>query len=77
MLGTWSVSDGVPAGTESRISHFSGFMPLIFYSAVSVLGCDGEKCEVTADEIGYDTPGQHLGTVYLHFELLLCSSRFL
>ena len=38
-----------------------GFMPLVFYSAVSVLGCDGNKCEVTAQVVGYDTALQHPG----------------
>jgi len=36
------------------------FMPLVFYSAVSVLGCDGNKCEVTAQVVGYDTALQYV-----------------
>ncbi|CAE7329031.1 unnamed protein product [Symbiodinium natans] len=36
------------------------FMPLIFYSAVSVLGCDGNSCDVTAEQVGYDTALQYV-----------------
>eukprot|EP00439_Symbiodinium_sp_Y106_P077573 s611_g16.t1 len=36
------------------------FMPLVFYSAVSVLGCDGNRCDVTAQVVGYDTALQYV-----------------
>ncbi|CAE7779231.1 unnamed protein product, partial [Symbiodinium pilosum] len=35
------------------------FLPLIFYSAVSVLGCDGDRCDVTAKQVGYATGSQY------------------